>query len=83
MTRVEFDAMPANREEWAGWCRHHGIDPGRVTVPGWIAYDPDTRRLTYQACVHRAGEHAIRCLTSTEYVQLEARPLPFPELISH
>lgn len=91
MTVYHFDQMPAEPDRTAvlDWLTAHGIDPNLVAVPGWIEPDPARRRINYlgyereevpgqdQARIKVAGDDAVR-INFTH--QLEAAPLPFPQL---
>lgn len=83
--RVEFDSpwLPRpKRLAWCGWLKQHGIDPNYVALPGWIQRDEQRRRVyyltfafdTYGRPVFERGDF----VTEPRFVQLEARPLPFP-----
>jgi hypothetical protein len=91
MTEVVYAGMrliadcpaPASPEQIA-WSHQHGIDPDRVPVPSIIAYDEETRRLWFSVMEREDGSDLFSpgmspIVQRRTYVQLEAKPLPFPQ----
>lgn len=91
MTIYHFGQLPAEPDRAAvrDWLTQHGIDPMLVAVPGWIETDPTHKRINYLGYarddvagrslirVDESGDDAVR-VNFTH--QLEAAPLPFPQL---
>jgi len=75
--------MPHNTA-WFEWLRRHGIDFADLAVPGGIFRDVPKRRVVYSAYARDADGRVLvngdRAVTTTRAVQLEAAPLPFPEV---
>lgn len=81
--RAWFDGEgPANHADWTEWLRRHGIDPRDVILScggrsGWIERQVDLYRVAWLSIV---GDERGRVREPQErYVQLEGKPLPFPE----
>jgi hypothetical protein len=78
--RMEFARPPENvRVAWCEWLRHHTIDPGDVTMHGFIERDTEARQVRYQTFNEGAdGYYSF----AVRVVQLESVPSPFPEACS-
>lgn len=86
LTRVEFGSLPREpiRLALCEWLRRHGIDPNNVAVPGWIHRQIDERRvrfLGYQEDYRTAPLPRDGDPTEIQWVQLEAPPLPLPDVV--
>jgi hypothetical protein len=74
-----------NHEEWSLWCRKHGIDADDIPIPGWIRRDKRNYRVEYLSYVRdengnpRKDPETGGPMQEERFVQLEGRPLPFPE----
>ena len=71
------------RQAWQDWLRRHSINPADVPVPGVLFRDPTNRRVTYTTYERDANGYVHagdRPVVITRTVQLEAEPLPFPEV---
>lgn len=86
--RIEFNDMPphAVRETWAEWLRQHGVDPSDVVIPGWIERHPSTYRIVYASGARdengrfRWDRESRTVVPETHVFQMEAPPLPFPDV---
>lgn len=58
---------------WLKWMHRHSINPAHVYVPSWVCVNTRLHRVVYT--------HMDPSLTKPEprVVQLESRPMPFPE----
>lgn len=84
-TRADIYDLPPEhvRQPWCEWLEFHTVDPRRVAVPGRIDRLVGARQVAYLAYKRDELDRIILEQGSVAYVievvQLEARPLPFPE----
>lgn len=87
-TEAWFERLPSEptRLIWCDWLRRHSIDPNDVAVSGEIVRDPARRTVSYEGFQRDdQGEividHArLEARRVQVVVQLEAPPMPFPEV---